>query len=58
MHLKSNMAIQSSFSQKHKIGNIATIANFVFLIYLQFPSLFTTYVVSKYEIRCQWVPDN
>ena len=45
---------QSGFSQTHKIANIGIIANFV-LTYLQFPSSFAQYYVSKCEIGCQWV---
>ena len=41
-----------SFSRTHKIDNIAIIANFVFP-YLQCPSLFATYGISKCRIRCQ-----
>ena len=40
-------------TQSQKIGHIGTNANFGFP-YLQFPSLFTLYDVSKCEIRYRW----
>ena len=49
------VVIHSSFSQTHKIGNIGIIANFVYPMYLQFPSLFVPYDVSKRGNNYQWV---
>ena len=45
---------QSGFSQTHKIANNGIVTNFVFP-YLQFPSLFATNDVSKYNTGCQWL---
>ena len=42
---------QTSFSQRHKIGNIAIVANLLFLIYLQFPFLFVSNDFGKCEMR-------
>ena len=47
-----------SFSQAHKIGNIAIVANFVFPYICKFSSLFTLIDVSTREIRCQWVQED
>ena len=41
---------QAVFSRTHKIGNISMFTNFL-VTYLQFPSLFAPYDVSKCEIR-------
>ena len=47
--------MHSGFSQTHKFGNIAIIANSVFPYILQFSSLFTPCNVSKCELKYQWI---
>ena len=56
VHVKTaghSLHVHLSFSQTHKIGNIGIITNFVISIYLQCPSLFATFDVSKYVIKYQ-----